>query len=125
SGTPSEDCTTGLSHAAGSHAIDTTTGIAHPSSSTGALGAGSYAFRASLAADSNYTVNGSATSGSGACEPFTVAKGNLTIATTVHTDSPDAALSGSAPLGTSLHDSALISGLVTGFAPANSVTFTW
>ncbi len=53
-------------------------GVAHPSNPTGALTAGSYAFRATYNGDTNYNVS---TSG---CEPFTVGKADTTTATTLH-----------------------------------------
>src|SRR5262245_53209911 len=56
--------------------------------------------------------NANYTGKTGACEPFTVNKKQLDITTTVHTDSPDAALAGNLPLGGGAHDSATVSGKV-------------
>ena len=56
--------------------------VAHPSTNTSALHAGTYAFKANWPGDVNYTGNTSS------CETFIVNKGNLTLTTTVHTDTP-------------------------------------
>ena len=60
----------------GAGTVNLVSGVAHPSNPTGALTAGSYAFRATYNGDSNYNVS---TSG---CEPFTVNKADTTSVTT-------------------------------------------
>lgn len=113
----SDTCTGGTSHDAGSHGIDTATGNAHPSGSTGALGAGYYAFQASLdlTTDPNYTVGGGA-SGKSPCEPFEVSKGTLAIKT-------DLKSAGPLTLGGTQQDSATVTGIISGFDPTGSVSF--
>jgi hypothetical protein len=91
-------------------------GVAHPSTSQTALAAGSYNFMAVVASNANY--NGK----TGDCEPFTVGKKDLNISTTVHSDSPDQALSGDLTLGGGAHDSATVTGKVASFTLPN-VTF--
>ena len=117
-GTAGEDCWLGTLHDGGSHAIDST-GLAHPSSDTTALGTGSYAFRASLVGDSNYTVNGGA-SGNSACEPFDVARVDSLIGTDLHNSDHSLMLGGEAKTST-VHDQAT----VTGWNPTGTVTFTF
>src|SRR5262249_27921215 len=91
-------------------------GVAYPSTSQNALAAGRYNFMAVVASNDNY--NGA----TGNCEPFTVGKVTLTIATTVHNDSGDVALTGNLPLGGGAHDSATVSGKV-GSLTLPDVTF--
>jgi hypothetical protein len=55
-------------------------------------------------------------------EAVTVTKAQLGIGTTVHSDTPDAALAGDLSLGQGAHDSATVTGGVTGFT-LPSVTF--
>jgi hypothetical protein len=93
--------------------------IAHPSDAQGPLAAGQYGFKATIAGDDNY--NGA----TGICENFTVNQGTLGLTTTIHTDSPDLPLVGNAVLGASLHDEASVSGIISGFAPTNNVTFKY
>src|SRR5207247_736950 len=88
---------------------DQTTGIAHPSTSETGLAAGTYNFMAVVASNANYT---GATSN---CEPFTVGTKQLGINTTVHNDAGDVVLSGNLPLNGGAHDSATVTGKVTGF----------
>ncbi len=107
------DCTS-TATPAGSHVI-TAAGLAHPSSSTGALGAGAYAFRANLVGDANYTVAGAASADS-ACEPFTVDKAQLEISTEVHKDGTHTALAGNLFVGDGAHDSATVTGKVDALA---------
>jgi hypothetical protein len=105
-------CTNGST--AGGTVLNTLTpdgsGVAHPSTSQTSLAAGSYNFMAVVASNTNYT------GATGDCEPFTVGKAQLGINTTVHSDSPDAALVGSLPLGGGAHDSATVTGKVGSLA---------
>lgn len=110
-----DTCTDGTS--AGSVAL--TGNVAHPSDSKGPLGAGQYAFKANIAGDDNYL---SATS---ECENFTVDKAQLTVTTAVHNSSHVDETGASVPLGSVMHDTATVTGGVSGFAlPAVSFTLT-
>ena len=105
-------------------AVPLVAGYAHPSDSTGALGAGTYAFRAEYLGDSNYAAV------LGGCETFVVDKAELSLTTAIHSGSSvgettPTIVTTAQPLGSTVHDSASVSGIVTGFAPANNVTFTW
>ncbi|HLO30005.1 MAG TPA: Ig-like domain repeat protein, partial [Anaerolineales bacterium] len=112
--TAGDQCT-GASVAAGTVTLDGS-GVAHPSSSEGPLAAGSYSFQATYSGDGNY--NGSTSP----CEPLTVGKANTSTSTEIH-DATHAAVT-SVALGTTVHDSATVSG--TGFGtPTGSVTFTF
>ncbi len=94
-------------------------GVAHPSNPTGALTAGSYAFRATYNGDTNYNVS---TSG---CEPFSVDKADTTSATTLHrADHSVIPINTSVPLGSIVHDSATVTGTGAG-TPTGNVTFTF
>lgn len=94
-----------------------TEGSAAKSADSAALGAGNYAYRAVVAGDSNYL---GATSD---CEPFTVNKAQLGVATAIH-DASHAVIT-SAPLGSIVHDTAALTGVVGGFTPTGAVTFTF
>jgi len=85
-------------------------GVADPSDATAALTPGTYAFKAKWPGMTGYT--GSISS----CETFTVTQARLGVNTTVHSDSPDQALVGNLELGEGAHDSAAVTGGVTGFA---------
>ncbi len=85
---------------------------------TSALGGGDYGFKATVASNANY--DGATTD----CEKFTVATKQLTIGSKVH-DAAHADVTGtSIPLGSVVHDTAQVSGGVTGFATPG-VTFTF
>jgi len=91
-------------------------GIADPSSATTALTPGTYVFKAQWPGMNGYL--GSIST----CETFTVTKAQLGINTTVHSDSPDQPLTGNLNLGEGAHDSAAVTGGVSGFV-LPSVTF--
>ncbi|MGZ4390873.1 MAG: hypothetical protein ACXVRK_01945 [Gaiellaceae bacterium] len=116
------DCSTGT--IAGTQTVTVSGGsIPNFDPPTAALGAGSYAFRAQYFADSsdaNYS-----DSVPSVCEPFTVDKGTLTLATTIH-DASHNVVGGAThvPLGSVVHDNAKISGAVSGFAPTGAISFT-
>src|SRR5207302_4222915 len=82
----------------------TASGAVPGSSSTGALGAGSYAFQAAYAGDANYTAVTSA------CEPFTVAVAATAAATSVIDDATGTAWSNTEQTGPPAHDTATVSG---------------
>src|SRR5262249_27529776 len=90
-----------------------------PSSDAGPLGAGSYAFRAHYVGDSNY--NGATSD----CEPLTVNKAQLSVATIAHNAAHSDITNGSVALGSKTHDTATVSGGGSGFTlPAVSFTLT-
>jgi hypothetical protein len=112
--TASDQCT-GASVGAGTVTLNAS-GVAHPSTSQGPLAAGSYSFRASYRGDRNYNASTSP------CEPLTVTKANSSTATTIHNATHSAVTS--VALGTTVHDSATVSGTSFG-TPTGSVTFTF
>ncbi|MFA7249117.1 MAG: Ig-like domain repeat protein, partial [Dehalococcoidia bacterium] len=77
--------------------------------------AGSYAFQASYAGDSNYIA------GTSPCEPLTITALTPTIVTTIHDAAHAAVLS--VALGTTVHDSVTVSG--SGPTPTGNVTISW
>ncbi len=83
-----------------------------------ALGAGVYAYRASVASDSNYI------GGDSSCEPFTVNKAQLSISTLVHNAAHQDITNGNIALGSITHDTATVSGAVSGFTVPTDVSFT-
>ena len=74
-------------------------------------GAGSYSFKASIAGDTNYAGDDSD------CEPFSVGQAQLSVSTAVHDEAHLDVTNGSVPLGTTVHDTANLSGVVTGATP--------
>jgi uncharacterized repeat protein (TIGR01451 family) len=110
------DTCTGTPANAGTVAL--TAAVADPSTSFGPLSAGSYSFKAAYAGDSNYDASDAA------CEPLHVSKADTTLVTSIHAGSDHTTSLTSAPLGSTVHDSATVSG--TGYgAPTGDVTFTW
>ena len=87
------------------------------SSSTGSLGAGSYSFQGAYSGDSNY-----ASSGPSGCEPFTVAQGNGSIATSVDDAATNGTWKGTETTGASAFDTSTVTG-VPGVPPTGSVTY--
>jgi hypothetical protein len=85
-------------------------GTADASSSHGPLGAGDYSFNASYAGNGNY--NASELS---KCEPLTVDKGTLSIVTKIHDVNHNVVTF--VPVNGIVHDTAHVTGQVTGFAP--------
>jgi hypothetical protein len=85
---------------------------------TAGLAAGAHSFTASIAGDSNYV--GDTTDSP---EALTVDKATLTINTLIH----DAAhnVVSEVPLGTVVHDTAQVTGIVAGFTPTGAITFTF
>lgn len=106
------DCATGTVVATN------TVALGSASSATGPLAAGSYAFLAAYSGDGRYA-------GSTAdCEKFSVSKGDLTLATDVK-NGETSVTNGSVALGTSVRDTASVSGANVNFAPAGTVTFNF
>jgi hypothetical protein len=93
-----------------------TEGSAVKSADSSALGAGSYAYRASVASDSNYI------GGNSVCEPFNVNKAQLAITTDIHNANHQIVTS--VGQGSVVHDTATVTGAVSGFA-TQPVTFTF
>jgi uncharacterized repeat protein (TIGR01451 family) len=88
------------------------------SAASAALGAGDYSYKASVAGDANYLGDSSD------CENFTVGKAQLTATTKVHDASHIDITNGSADLGSIVHDTAKLSGVVAGKTPA-AITFAF
>src|SRR5262249_46448151 len=104
----------GVGNAASAEATFDATSVA-----SGPLGAGSFAYNATVASDSNYI---GATS---ADEPFVVDKKQLTVTTTVHrADHTVIPNNGHVPLGTNTHDNATVMGAVAGF-PIGAISFSF
>jgi hypothetical protein len=124
------DCTTGVEEDAGTVAlapVNATMSVAHPSNTMSALTAGDYAFQATYAGD------GTNIGSTSDCEPFSVAKGDLTVATFIHLDGDhetnyDSNATGndtaSVAVNSTVHDVAVVSGAVTGIAPSGPISFT-
>jgi Big-like domain-containing protein len=93
-------------------------GVADPSTSFGPLAAGSYSFQAGYGGDSNYDTS------EAPCEPLHVAKADTTVVTSIHAGDDHATPVTSVTLGSTVHDSATVSGTAFG-APTGDVTFTW
>src|SRR5262249_54419843 len=108
----SSNCTTGGS---GAGTVNVVSGVAHPSSSEGPLAAGSYSFSAHYNGDSNYNPSDSA------CEPLTIGKANSSTSTDIHNAAHQ--IITSAALGSTVHDSASVSG--SPFTPTGGVRFTF
>ena len=113
--TASSECT-GSSTGAGT--IPLVAGVAHPSTAFGPLAAGSYSFRATYSGDVNYDPS------TGPCESLTVSKASSSTATTIHNVLDHTVGVTSVPLGSTVDDSATVTGTAFG-APTGNVTFTW
>ncbi|MFH1229297.1 MAG: hypothetical protein V1678_02635 [Candidatus Aenigmatarchaeota archaeon] len=86
-------------------------------SSTATPGAGVYSYKVDYSGDANYK------SSTGTCEPVTITKSQLDVSTLIH-DSQEDVIEGPVALGSTVHDYASVTGLVSGFTPAN-VVFTF
>jgi hypothetical protein len=109
----------GTGTAAGTVTLDSS-GVAHPSDSKGPLHAGYYAFKAHYSGDLNYNESDSG------CEPLTVDKGTVTLATTIYNAADDTVipLDSHVPLGTSAYDEVTVTG-ETVFFDIDDVTYTF
>ena len=96
------------------------TGSSATSSTRGPLGAGSYAFNATYVAGNDPSYNSSAVS---ECEPFVVDKAQPGVTTAVHDADHNDVTNKTILVGSSVHDTAHVSGGVEGF-PTGNVTFT-
>src|SRR4051794_27232534 len=86
------------------------------SAASAALGAGDYSYKASVAGNANYLGDDSD------CENFSVSKAQLTATTKVHDSNHTDITNGSVALGSVVHDTAKLSGVVSGKTPA-AITF--
>lgn len=85
----------------------------------GPLAAGSYSFLAHYAGAAPYVA------GDGTCEPFTVNKAQLAVTTNVHNAAHADITNSSVALGSIVHDTATVTGGVTGFTvPTPTFTLT-
>src|SRR5215213_1760506 len=93
------------------------TGVAHPSDPSGSLKSGAYAFQAHYNGDDNFDPSTSP------CEPFHASTAATTTVTELHNDTNDAVigLGSSVPLGTNVHDKAVVSDVNPAFDPAGDV----
>ncbi len=98
---PNEACTAGTGSPAGTETL-TGTGAVPNSATQGPLAAGSYSFEAVYGGDTNYAGSTSA------CEPFSVAAGTSTTATTVFDAATNAAWTGTETAGASAFDTASV-----------------
>jgi hypothetical protein len=89
------------------------------SSTTGTLGGGSYSYEASYSGDSNYDP-----SGESSCESFSVTPATTSTSTSVFDASTNAVWSGTETTGATAYDTASIGGVVAGFVPTGTVTYT-
>jgi len=96
--------------------LNATTAAVPNSQVTGPLAAGSYSFRAEYLGDQIYT------SSTSSCEPFTVAKGSSSTATTVK--DPGGNPMTTAPSGSIIHDTTTVTG-AAGITPTGIVTYTF
>ena len=85
------------------------------SNATGPLTAGSYSFIGVYSGDSNYTGY------TGAVEPLTVSKASSSVSTAIDDAATNQPISGNQPLGTSVYDTATVTG--TPFTPTGTVTY--
>ena len=104
---------TGTGTAAGSVAL--AAGVAHPSSDA-TVPVGGLSYKASYPGDSVYN------SADGPCEPLTATKLDSSTATDVHNAAHGVITS--APIGSTVHDKALVTGTAAGGTPTGTVTFT-
>lgn len=88
------------------------------SASTGALGGGSYSYRASYVGDTNYTA------ATGSCETFAVARATPSVSTTVFDAASNSPWSGSETAGASAFDTSSLGATVNGFTPSGMVVYS-
>lgn len=91
-------------------------GTVPPSARTAALAAGSYAFKAAYAGDSNYVPS------SALCEPFSVVSTTSGVGTVVDNTATNRAWNGSETVGAAAYDTATVT-TVGGFTPAGTLTY--
>src|SRR5207247_2252919 len=91
------------------------------SSATGALAAGSYAFKAVYTPAAGSSYNGDTAT----CEPFTVGVSGTHLSTKVLDAANKDVTSSSVPLGTVVHDTATLTPDTSGFSLAGTVVYTF
>src|SRR5262249_28830445 len=115
------DCTTGT--VVSTESSVSVSGTSATSSATTALGAGAYAFTAQSAAGQEAHHKSPAGT---ACEPFTTDQGTPQLATTVKDGQSNTVNDANpAALGTSVHDTATLSGGTSGFSFDGTATVTY
>jgi len=92
-------------------------GVVPDSAPTGPLGAGSYAYIGVYSGDSNYT------GFVGATEPLTVNQASSSVSTAIDNAATNLPISGNQPLGTSVYDTATVTG--SPFVPTGTVTYNF
>jgi hypothetical protein len=92
-------------------------GVVPNSSTTSALGVGTYSFEAQYGGDGNYDA-----SAFSFCEPFSVAQGTPSVATVVDDAATSATWSGAEVTGASAYDTSTVTG-ATGVPPTGTVTY--
>jgi uncharacterized repeat protein (TIGR01451 family) len=105
----------GTAKAAGSVQLNGS-GFGHPSD-TATVGAGGLSFRAHYSGDASYQA------ADGDCEPLEAKKLTPKVVTTIHDASHNAVTR--VLVGSTVHDSATVTGTQTGGAPTGSVNFSW
>jgi len=108
----------GCTGSGASEIVTMTNGSVPHSSSTSALGAGSYSYKAHFGGDTNYLAVDSV------CETFGLAKASPTIVTDVSDATTNGHWSGSETTGAIAFDTATVTG-VTGFTPSGTVRYTF
>jgi len=97
--------------------VGTSAGSGVGSVTEGPLGAGSYSFQATVAENDNYIGNTSD------CEPLTVDKGTLVLATIImNTTGP---VTGSIPVGSVVWDTSTLTGKIDDIVPMGTVTYVF
>jgi len=92
-------------------------GVASPSTDTGTLGAGAYAFKANWPGNANYPGTTSS------CENFTVSKADTTTTTQVHNTNHEDITNTSVALGTVVHDSTTVGTQVGNVTITGNLTY--
>ncbi len=100
-------------------AAGTTLSLGSKSSTEESLAAASYSFEATYSGDNNYS---GSTSG---CELFSVAAASSTTSTVVDDAVTQSPWSGNEKTGASAYDTASLGGLVSGFTPTGTVTYSF
>jgi len=86
------------------------------SSTTGALGAGAYSYRAAYSGDGNYVAS------SGLCEPFSIVATPSGVGTVVDNSATNHAWNGTETVGAAAYDTATVT-RVGGFTPVGTLTY--
>ena len=113
--------TNGLCSGSGtSQTVTLMNGLITNSTGTGPLAGGSYSFRASYSGDGNYP------SSTSSCENFMVSQALTTLSTTLFiSNGGSVPVGGSVTIGNTVYDTASLTGMVGGFTPTATVTYTF